>query len=276
MAKIFVTLKLIKSAPHKVSTTMYSNLLQIVLWKQAAFTGIPLGILATYKDIYLSPNEILLIPFFILLTLAWYYGASRYILTRSWARNDLRARSWLIQILISSTMSVVSFPFFLKSMESENDFKDVMYRETGLYRRYTLFFVIASYMDLFIGSIEYPDYLDVFSGWFHHLLFIYVISYPLHYATCGSFLILTITEVPSFIIALGTIVPKLRSDYLFGSSFFVLRILYAAWCLHMHWRLAPYSYITLSTFASFLMNCFWFMKWVRGMVGKIAVKPKLV
>ena len=248
---------------------MYSNLLQLVLWKRAAFTGISLGILATYKDIYLSPNEILLIPFFILLTLGWYYGASRYILTRSWARNDLRARSWLIQILISSTMSIVSFPFFLKSI---NNFEDVMYRETALYRRYTLFFVIASYMDLFIGSIEYPDYLDLFSGWFHHLLFIYFISYGFHYAICGSFVILTISEVPSFILALGTIVPKLRSDYLFGSSFFVLRILYIAWCLHMHWRLAPYSYITLSTFASFLMNCFWFMKWVRGMLHKVAVK----
>ena len=266
-------LKLTKSAAHKVSTTMYSNLLQIVLWKQAALTAIPLGIFATYKDIYLSPNEILLIPFFILLILAWYYGASRYILTRSWARNDLRSRSWLIQILISSTMSVVAFPFFLKSI---NEFEDVMYRETGLYRRYTLFFVTATFMDLLVGSIEYPDYLDLFSGWFHHLLFIFISSYPLHYATCGSFVILTITEVPSFIIALGTIVPKLRSDYLFGSSFFVLRILYIMWCLLMHWRLAPYSYITLSTFASFLMNCFWFMKWVRGIIRKVAVKQRLV
>ena len=91
------------------------------------------------------------------------------------------------------------------------------------------------------------------------------------------FLFFLPAELPTFLLALGTVVPKLRSDLLFGITFFLTRILF-------HFYLVAYAYISgaAAMIIGFgcltgLMHLKWFHAWFTKygkhyMFGKKAKK----
>ncbi|KAG0300135.1 hypothetical protein BGZ98_009422 [Dissophora globulifera] len=92
---------------------------------------------------------------------------------------------------------------------------------------YTAYFVSYLICDLLMGMIYYRAYLDPLSGWTHHLGYIAVMSnVTLQKNVSTLFAMGAPIEVSTIFLASGHIFPKLRSDFLFATSFFISRIVY--------------------------------------------------
>lgn len=97
-----------------------------------------------------------------------------------------------------------------------------------------MWFGIANALDLALGTLFYPKHLHILTAWVHHTIFIWVMfaastGNTLFYHTTpfySGFAIVAIEEIPTFLLALGSIFPMLRTDLGFGISFFLLRIVY--------------------------------------------------
>ncbi|KAF7798761.1 hypothetical protein EIP86_009986 [Pleurotus ostreatoroseus] len=88
--------------------------------------------------------------------------------------------------------------------------------------------------DLAIGSLHYRGSISMLTGWIHHTVYIFLITFvvlPRNFAPL--FALCCVLELPTFLLALGNLVPRLRSDYLFAAVFFLTRIV-----MHIHIALA--------------------------------------
>ncbi len=95
-----------------------------------------------------------------------------------------------------------------------------------------IWFALANVIDLAFGLVFYRKQLGLITAYFHHSVFIWMMVA----ATTGNGGFLTVTpfapaftamlieEFPTFLLALGSVFPSMRSDLGFGVSFFLLRI----------------------------------------------------
>jgi hypothetical protein len=191
-----------------------------------------------------SPSDAITAALSAAAVLAWFAFGSRVVLRQPWARGDSRARSWLIQGLVAAVMGPASLPFVVDALRSDDaGFLAMTHQDTPFSRALTIFFTVATALDLVVGVVAYPQHVEIVSGYLHHGVFILVSIFPLTTRTCGAFLAHTIIELPTLVLALGIVVPALRADLLFGASFFLLRIVYFFFSLSWHYRLARERYI---------------------------------
>ena len=122
--------------------------------------------------------------------------------------------------------------------------------------------------DLAIGSLQYREHIKPLSGWLHHTIFILMAYAPLTTRTCSAFVSLCIVELPTAVLALGSVAPALRSDAVFGATFFTLRVVFTGAVLAWHWQLARERYLVAIVAFSFSLHCFWFVSWLRGVLRR--------
>jgi hypothetical protein len=67
--------------------------------------------------------------------------------------------------------------------------------------------------------------MDPVTGWFHHTLYAVLLVYVLAWEKQGVFLIAGIQELPTIFLSAGHLNKPWRNDILFGSSFFLTRLL---------------------------------------------------
>lgn len=132
-------------------------------------------------------------------------------------------------------------------------------RESSVATMYSAYFVSYLICDLVLGMIHYRAHIDPLSGWCHHLGYLVVVSNATMQKNVStlfamgtpiegkhrrflsllfhmSFLFLRAPFIHSYFfphhkvstifLASGHIFPKLRSDFLFATSFFLIRIVY--------------------------------------------------
>ena len=121
----------------------------------------------------------------------------------------------------------------------------------------------SSYLvcDMWIGTVFYPRYLMSLTGYFHHIIYILFNILTVVTKTQSLFLVFMVSELPTFILSIGSYNANARSDTLFGLTFLVTRILY-----HMFLCMHAYKYHTLFFILSssvFGLHLFWFKNWVR-------------
>jgi hypothetical protein len=151
-----------------------------------------------------------------------------------------------------------------------------------------LWFGMVNVFDIVVGHFFYPKYLGLLTGYVHHIVFIWTMLA----STTGNGLFMTtrpfatpfvfmlIEEFPTFLLALGSMFPRLRTDAGFGLSFFLLRIVY-------HSYFACYAFLNshvvdgaiLVLYAMTLaMHLNWFYSWVtkygKSFLGKIEKSGK--
>ena len=204
-----------------------------------------------------------------LAVLAWYAACVAWLLPQPWARGDARARSWLISLLVSAVMTAASLPTFSAVLASDDaGFVALTHAETPVTRGASIFFAVATALDLAVGRAEYPQELGLVSGYVHHLAFVALAYLPLTTRSCSAFVALCVAELPTLVLALGSVVPALRSDVGFGASFFLLRVCFTSAALAWFWRLATLRYVVATTAFSVLLNAVFFVNWVRGMMRR--------
>lgn len=137
-----------------------------------------------------------------------------------------------------------------------------------------LWFGLANITDLAFGVMFYREQLQFLTAYFHHSVFIWM----MYASTTGNpyfglidgkitifattFCFMIVEEIPTFILALGSVFPKFRSDIGFGFTFFILRI-----CYHFYFFIyALYSGVDTLVLSLYLltltMHLNWFYSWV--------------
>jgi len=195
--------------------------------------------------------------------------------------EKIKRLSWMISLLNSVAMTsfgvyyaVKTFHKFpqLRSFDTSKG-REVFQNVTDCNILVAIWFSIANVADLVFGLLCYAKYLDPLTAWVHHIIYIWIMiaSTTGHggFMTCeyfaATFSIMLLEELPTAILALGHVFPSLRSDWGFGSTFFVLRL-----CYHIY--MASYAFLSgVETIVTVLfclttcMHAYWFYGWVTMM-----------
>ena len=123
--------------------------------------------------------------------------------------------------------------------------------------------IFTSYLitDIIIGKRDYPSTLKTMTGYFHHIVYIFINIISIYSGLYPLYSIFMIAELPTFILALGSVVPQYRKDLLFGVSFFTTRI---AYFLYICVSMSDYLLIRWFSIPIFVMHSYWFYKWTKN------------
>lgn len=133
-----------------------------------------------------------------------------------------------------------------------------------------LWFAMANICDLGFGLVFYRKYLGVLTAYIHHTVFIWMMLT----AVTGngifvqtepfspSFTYMLIEELPTMLLALGTVLPQFRTDIGFGVTFFLLRIVYHISVMASAASVGCTKFIIVLYGLTLLLHINWFYTWV--------------
>jgi hypothetical protein len=134
-----------------------------------------------------------------------------------------------------------------------------------------IMFGTANVMDLSLGWVFYREHLYLLTTWVHHFVYIwlvvlvvtgngYVASLPTPYTP--AFMCALLEELPTFLLALGTIFPHYRQDFAFGVAFSVTRIVLHVYLLVYMLHLGPPPLVVILCYVNpLLLHLHWFSGW---------------
>ncbi len=201
----------------------------------------------------------------ILSTLAIIYTYYRYIDINEFNKNEK-----FPVLYISNNM-----------LQVDGKFDDLMIGKDNISYIMSIHLAVVNIIDLVYGSIYYPDAIDILSGWIHHIVYIWIVIL----CTTGNGAILTsrlfskglgiffLLEIPTFLLALGHVFKSFRSDYGFGLSFWIFRIILHAYfivCNILTYQKYQSLEIVIQAllFLTFTMHVYWFYSWSNTYVIK--------
>ena len=156
--------------------------------------------------------------------LAWYGLLRTQFPPRS------KQRAWLLTLPVSLLFSVIGAGYIARFAVALSAASPLAAVDRMLGAESALDAFAASYMivflslDLLLGQLDYSEHLQLDTGYIHHAVYLPIYTYMLCNGFTPYLLLGAACEVPTFIMALGTIFPSLRQDLAFGVSFFFTRI----------------------------------------------------
>lgn len=168
-----------------------------------------------------------------------------------------RQKAYIMSIKSSVTLFLLSLFFNIKYFKT-NEFttSDIMVIHLGILNIIAYFF-----MDCVIGYKEYNKYLLSLSGYIHHIIYIVVSVICIKLNIIVPYILFLIEELPTLILSLGKFNNNLRSDRIFGITFFLTRIVY-----HIFLIIMTYRYHILIPILGTLALCvhtYWFKNWMN-------------
>ena len=194
--------------------------------------------------------------------------------------------AWALSCFNSGLLTVLGLVYLYYQHQDTGLYpgKDVLQSKNNFSQLACLWFALFNLTDLVFGSIYYPKEMDPLTAYVHHPLFIYIMiacsgawgldetgvlafgAQPFSTAFC----LVCIEELPTFILALGSMFPAFRSDMGFGVSFFILRIVYHFFIMARGIIVKVHPIQTAMYGLTFIMHIFWWYGWVTGMKKKKA------
>jgi len=137
------------------------------------------------------------------------------------------------------------------------------------------FFQAYLLADLTMGLLYYRSEVNLLTGWVHHLLYIFIVQYTIQRGWANIFCLCALMELPTFILGISFLYPRLRSNIAFAVAFFMTRIAFHVVMFISY--LIPYnrasvtggSYLPSAILASvFPMHVMWFKGCVQGFIKR--------
>lgn len=128
-----------------------------------------------------------------------------------------------------------------------------------------IYFTSHLVMDCILGKMYYSESMKSLSGYPHHIVYIMLNTIILAYGLEPEYLLFFLSELPTFLLSLGSFNKKYRSDSIFGATFLLTRILY-----HIYLTIRIRSSVMVTSFCVLILclHIFWFYKWVRSYIEK--------
>lgn len=178
-----------------------------------------------------------------------------------WYKSNLarteRERAYVCTLLSSSITSTFSIPLVYQLLSNGGNLSEIL-----VYRTWTVlvttFFMTFLIMDLVIGVVFYKNKIELLTGWIHHITYLCTLTWAIHNQYSSIFIMMCILELPTFLLAIGSVRSQLRRDYLFATAFLLTRILFHAFAIKSAYELKPFGPIMNALSAFFPIHCFWF------------------
>ncbi|KAI8067183.1 hypothetical protein BC940DRAFT_367804 [Gongronella butleri] len=138
--------------------------------------------------------------------------------------------SWLLTFASSVVCTAVSMPYYVRFWRSGWDMQ-LLGVDAQVHTGLACFFMTYLILDLVLGSMYYRRRITIATGWIHHSIYIVILFWLMRCRSTSFFTVNAILELPTVILALGSMRASWRSDFLFASTFFALRLVYHAWMI---------------------------------------------
>jgi hypothetical protein len=175
--------------------------------------------------------------------------------------SSMKSKAWIIMLISSFGLSVFGTHAVMKASYHGLWSNEYIYSEDSLSRTILLFFIATNIMDLWLGMYHYPKFIDPLSTIAHHIFYIIFITTLLAYHYSTGFILCFFMEIPTFVLAVGSVWEPFRSDLLFGMSFILTRLVYNAWLAFTLATLSPEGLIWKICVLVLMLHCYWFQKW---------------
>jgi hypothetical protein len=194
-----------------------------------------------------------------LVQLTWFFGLRRHVQTE-------RQRAYVLSLLSSFVMSMGSLPYVYQVLFQQRGNLHLLLVDSAhpnvlslVSVALTTFFMTFLCLDLLVGWIHYRSKIDMLTGWVHHITYFCVLTWGLKQHYTGIFTAMCLLEVPTFLLALGSLHRPWRRDYLFASAFLSTRILFHSFMISSAYTLFQFGPITLALSAFLPVHIYWFI-----------------
>ena len=195
---------------------------------------------------------------------------------------DMKRLSWIVSLFNSFVMTILGAVYLYVKLPGiqikfsnygfsigESIFHEPLSNFTALM---CLWFGIANAFDLALGFVFYRKYLAFLTAYVHHSVFIWTMvccttgngGFIQTRTFASAFALATIEEIPTFLLALGSVLPSFRTDMGFGITFFIFRIAYHAILMltsYYNYRQLESQVLILYTL-TFMLHVNWFSAWI--------------
>lgn len=143
---------------------------------------------------------------------------------------------------------------------------EVLYGNDRLSRALVHFFLTYLVIDSLLIYVDYPT----IGGYVHHLPYFLFMAASLYFNCPAVFVVFMPMELSTIFLGAGFTWPSCRSDLLFGSTFFLGRLVYHVWLWVKLFTTRKDSPFLVWPFAAlpYFIHAFWFYKWCRSMLRR--------
>jgi hypothetical protein len=181
----------------------------------------------------LSDDEEIVLGIFVLLQLIVYTLLRCLESPLTPTAQTRKARAWKLSTCVSVYYGFFLGPLYVYQLSSAlltgaDAVANLLAVEQSYGRTGCLYMLSFLFADFGLGLIDYREQMRIDTGYIHHTAYVFILCYALSRGFTQYFVVLAIAEVPTFLLAVGSIFPSLRQDLLFGVTFFLSRILWFA------------------------------------------------
>lgn len=176
-----------------------------------------------------------------------------------------KQKSWIMSIKSSLIMFLIGVYYNYHCFSNnfnEESFYNVLDSNGGVSfgKIIVLYFTAYLIMDVYIGNKEYHNHMKSLSGYFHHSIYIVVNIVSLYFGVFPLYLLHMLSELPTFLLAIGSFDSSLRNDDVFGATFFTTRIVYH---IFLTWLFRRHSLLFYCSLSALGLHCYWFSLWAQ-------------
>ncbi|KAI8343002.1 hypothetical protein BC941DRAFT_410188 [Chlamydoabsidia padenii] len=177
-----------------------------------------------------------------------------------------RQRAYIMSLLSSCVTSLGSLPYVYQVLIHQRGNLHLLLVTTNQPTTFSLlsvslttFFMTFLCLDLLVGWFKYRNKMDMLTGWIHHITYFCVLTWVLKQHYTGIFIAMCVLEVPTFLLALGSVYRPWRRDYLFACAFLSTRIVFHSFMIKSAFGLFHLGPITLALSAFLPVHIYWFI-----------------
>lgn len=165
--------------------------------------------------------------------------------------------SWYLTLVSSLICTIVSIPFVIQFFHHDLDM-ELLATDNQFHTGFICFFSSYLILDLGLGYIYYRNRITLATGWVHHLFYIVLLTWFLRLQVSSLFTATSILELPTLILAAGSMQHEWRSDFLFGSTFFILRLVAHAWMMVNLKKYHRIEFMWIVALVIYPLHIYWF------------------
>jgi hypothetical protein len=211
-------------------------------------------------------NTIFFNPLF-LFSRMWYslYIPLVYVFNLSIINHDTISHSNLLSLVFSGLLSLLSpFSFFI--LFNPVYASSIIFINIGEF----MFNIMISYfvVDMIIGYQYYRQilYTNILTFSVHHTVYIIALIYVKYLKVLPLCISLLPLEIPTFVLSLGYVNRNYHNPVLFGTLFFILRILYNILVI---WKMYPLcNFIGIFSSMILCVHIYWFKIYINKYILK--------
>jgi hypothetical protein len=175
-----------------------------------------------------------------------------------------KSQAWILTLASSGIMTLGSMPLVYAFMRNGFSIDSPEFMLNGAYvDLLSAYFISYLWSDLFLGSLHYMSQVNLLSGWFHHIMYTFIVSFAMSQQVAGIFCLYGVLELPTFLLSLGMVRKSLRHDILFGISFFLTRIVLHVILIFSVYDAFPSKSYYAIALGVFPLHVLWFHGWIR-------------